>query len=232
SIADDHDTAKHTEGFEVAFEVDVGEHLDDQIDMSIGKFANVSEMVFVGVIENGVGTFLFDKLFAFIRTRRADRRQSGVLCPLQRRDADSAGGSVDQNGFARFRFSFLKQGAKARGIWRPDTRSLFKADAVRQPAKLVFTAKRILGIGARQRIGGVDTIAEFEFCDVGPDRFNDTGRIFAGRVRQLRSMSMKTRAEISINWIDSGGVDPDQHLSVSRLRFWYILNLHHLGFAK
>src|SRR4030095_15377422 len=68
AISDNYYPPEHCERLEVAFKIHVRKHLDNDVDaFAAGEFTDLTEMVLISVIEDGVGTLLFGKLLTFVR---------------------------------------------------------------------------------------------------------------------------------------------------------------------
>src|SRR3954452_21416486 len=78
-IAYDHDTAAYSKCFKVAFEVNICEHFDDDLDtFVISEIMDIAKVVFIRVIKNGIDPLFLNKLFAIVRTCRSDDSTPGI----------------------------------------------------------------------------------------------------------------------------------------------------------
>ena len=103
AAADDGDASARREEGEVVAEVEIGEHLEDDIDAaSAGGFADLVEVAEVVVIEDGIGAVFAQEEEAAFAAAGGEDGESGGLGELDGREADAAGAAVDEDDLAGF----------------------------------------------------------------------------------------------------------------------------------
>src|SRR3954463_1185881 len=147
AIAYDDYPPAHCKSFKVTLEIHICKHFDDNLNaFVIREIMDISKVVLVRVIKNGIYSLLLYELFAIVRARRSDDPAAGIFCPLCRRDPDSARRSMDEDRFADNCGGLLKKSSIRRRIRCPDPSTLFKAYIIGQSTKVFFTTKRVFGI--------------------------------------------------------------------------------------
>src|SRR4029077_2166446 len=142
----------------------------------------------------------------------------------------TAGGPVHEHRLAGTRLRLVMQSAVRCGVRDPDGRALAEAERGGQRLDGGDVARGGLGVtGGAQ---GPDAIAPLELADAVADGLDHAGRIAAGNVGQWWQLSVGAGADVSVDRIDTGGVDLHEHLARTRLGIGQLVELQDLGAAE
>ena len=110
---------ERVEGGQLPFSgnLELERHFEDDVgSAAVGKPGEFFQVVWGAMIEDFVGALFARELAAFVSPARADDTDAVDFAPLNRRGADAAAGAMDENGFARLGFGFLKKGSVGGGV--------------------------------------------------------------------------------------------------------------------
>src|SRR5690606_27562650 len=117
AVPDDDDAPVFGEDGQVAAEVDVGEHRDDDVHAAaIRDFEGLREMRLVVVVESVLRAVAADEGETFFRPGGAGDGHAVGARELEAGDAGRAAGAVDEYNFVGFRFAALEEGAVGGGV--------------------------------------------------------------------------------------------------------------------
>ena len=230
----DHDDppmlGKHAE---VLVEVDVGQHLDDEIDASpCRRLHDVIDVLLSAVIDDDLRAVLAHSGQAFLGAARADHPEAMSARQLDGCDADGTGGAMDQDCFCRPGMGPMEERAIRGGVRNAECGALRERRSRRQPVDLRCRAHDALAVRARVRSGDVHTIADGEPGDAAAERLDFTRSVGARGVRQPGEVRIGAGADVGIDGIHAGGADADDDLFRTGGRVADRLNLHHIRSAE
>ena len=152
AIADDGDAAALGDQVEISHEIDVREHLDDQVDAApAGLRQDVLLVAGRRMVEHLVRALLARELSAPLGSRRAEDAQSGGARYLRGGDADGAACAVNQHRLARDRAPFVEERAPCGDIRNADAGAFGKRHVVRKVMNLIDRADGALRVRAVTR---------------------------------------------------------------------------------
>ncbi len=88
------------------------------------------------------------------------------------------------------------------------------------------------GVRARYRAGRVNPVANFQVGHTSADRFDNSRCVSAGSIGQRRLSRISARADVGLDWIDSGSPDTHQNLARAGGEMRHFLQLHDLRFTE
>ncbi len=218
AAAHDDDAPARRQQRQVAHQVDVGQHLDDQVEaFPVGELQQGLAVVRALVVEGGLRPLRPRELEALGRARRPRRAQALPAAELKRRRAHAAAGPVDEDRLPRLAAAALEEGAIGRPVRDAERRALGEGDLLRQRVQLLGRAERKLGVGAAERARRVDARPGREGA-ARPRLLHDAGGVKAGRIRERGLVGVDAGAHVGVDGVDAGGAHPDQSLARPRGR--------------
>ena len=116
AVADDDHSAVLRENCQILIEIHIREHLEDQVHPpALGQLHDPVEVVRRGVIQDVMSPFCEDQRATFFRAAATDDGEPSGAAELNGDDADTAGGTVDEDGFAGACFAAIKERAPGGG---------------------------------------------------------------------------------------------------------------------
>ena len=237
TIADDHDAAALGDQVEIPDEIDVREHLDDEIDAAATCLRDDILLISRrGVIEHLVRALLARQRPAALGSCGAEDAQSGCARDLRRGDANGSACAVNQDRLARCCPALVEERAPRGDIRNADTRAFGKRDVARQVMHLIDGANGLLRVrtmrAAFDSAADVHAVAGLELGHVAAHGRDQAGGVGAGGIRQRRQRRVLPAANIGIHRVDAGGFDIDQDLSRAGLRLRHVFQLHDRRIAE
>jgi hypothetical protein len=139
---------------------------------------------------------------------------------------------MDQESLASPGIGEVTQRMIGRAIRNPDARTLGEGSAVRQRMHLGFDGEGVLGIGAAERVRGVDAVGGLHLGDARPDGFDRPRGVAAGGIRERRLDGIAAVAHVGVVRVDAHGLHTNKNLARDGLRRGNLFELEDLGPAE
>ena len=159
-----------------------------------------------------------DEVSPFLGACSADHDEAGSAGDLHGGNSHSATGSMYQHALSRTNIRSLKQSSIGGRIGNINRGALRVRESIREGLHDVLPAQRSFRIGAADRTRRIDTRAHLPSADPVPNRLYNSGGIRAWGVGERGFSCIGPAADIGIDGIDAGGMNP--HHDLPRARLW------------
>src|SRR5437763_10719233 len=216
---DDYHTPAFRQNGQVVPEIHVRQQFHNHVNAaSACRLHNFAKVIIRTMIEHFVRALFARELETFVTARGSEHAQTASASQLHRRTSDTAARTVHEYRLIGFRVSALEQPAICGRVRRAHGCALGEGDIWRQAMYLRRFTQRTLSIRAAYRASGVNAVVSFEFIHIKADLLNYACAIVARRVRQIWQSLVLSRADISLHWVHSDSVHPNEHFTQTRLR--------------
>lgn len=242
TVSDDDDGAAGRENLEVALEVEVCEHLEDEVGAPARGFGeDLSGGGGGGGISVGareVGSFGTDEIEPFGCSGGADDAQAGGACDLDGGEPDAARCAVDENGLTRTCSGALEERPPGGAEGHADAGALRERDPLWEWEDAGRVGEELFGIGSREcsRVGAggrardIDALSGVERDAVAGGDDGSRG-VVARREREF-TRAVGSGADVGVHGVDAGGGDTNEDRPGCRGEVGHRLDPENLGPAE
>mmetsp|Transcript_80807 Transcript_80807/g.168606 ORF Transcript_80807/g.168606 Transcript_80807/m.168606 type:complete len:249 (-) Transcript_80807:523-1269(-) len=198
---------------EVRGQIDVSEHLQNQVVPTWGSLLQLVYVVFLSVVHHNIDASILCGLLSFFCACRPNYealRSYHLLCKLNRRETDGTRSAVDEHFLGGPDLASRLQGIIGGRARDADARALREGGFLRQMIDIGRLAYSLRCCSARDRVCCVYPVPNVESGDIGADGFNDTCPVLAGCIGQLWQDarhggvgSLRTKSDVGVRGVNA-----------------------------
>ena len=227
---------KRARRFRSFAEVDVGEHLEDDVHAApVGHGEDAFRVVRVAMVEGVVHAEVAEEPHPVAAAGRCEDLQPGRPSELNGCRADAAAAAVDEDGFPGPRVAALEERAVRGAVGHAERGALGERHVLGQVVHLGGLADRHLGVaaeGAGDGAGDVDALARRESRHAGSGRRHDTGAVRARRVGKMGPPGVHALPDVGVHRVHPRRAQAHQDVIGTRGRVGDFAHAHHRRLAE